>query len=443
MRVPGRVGGRPFLSLESHAGEQAASRWVYRRHPHAELADAVRQRRRETIRAVDQSKRRDLPIRQTRRRRRIRRIGIDVVRAAPGRPWATVTFAIGRGEDRPARHVVVDHAVDQAVQVVALAQELGANRRGLCRGHPVRQRLLVNANQLGRQHERREVHDWDHRHDAVVVGRIALHHGQSLASTLRGPDEVAEARPLAIHTLDDEERRVVRLLELHVREVLDGFVVGRPVVVRAGGACASGVSAGGPATAAERGLMARVAAVANVAGSEIGVRQLGNDAVHATTAALDGAVVPGRGQDHPEVDRPGAGRLVDRRHRTVDHALRGGRALASGGSRSPGRGVHCHGADRLTDCRRWNGADLLRRAVGLGDHLVRAERRQFGSGRLNRRRGRRLRPGPRGQQASRGENESQGGHTRTAASHVGLSQGMSGFGSETLPSGATSVIGPE
>ena len=152
--------------------------------------------------------------------------------------------------------------------------------------------------------------------------------------------------------------------------------------------------------------MARVAAVANVAGSEIGVRQLGNDAVHATTAAMDGAVVPARGKDHAEVDRAGAGRLVDRRHRTVDHALRGGCALASGGSRSPDRGVHRHGGDGLTDCRRWNGADLLRRAVGLGDHLVRAERRQFGSGRLNRRRGRRLRPGPHGQQAqSRRERE--------------------------------------
>ena len=204
---------------------------------------------------------------------------------------------------------------------------------------------------------------------------------------------------------------------------------------------ASGVTARRTASAAKGRLMAGIAAVANVAGPEIGVRQLRNDAVHATAAAMDGAMVPARGQDDAEVDRAGAGRLVDRRHRTVDHALRGGRALASAGA-----GVQT-AVFTVTAATGSPIADagmvpiFSDRAVGLGDHLVRAERRQLRSGRLNRRRGRRLRTGPSGQQASRGKNESQGGHARTAANHVGLSQGEVGACSETLPSDAGSDRG--
>ena len=70
--------------------------------------------------------------------------------------------------------------------------------------------------------------------------------------------------------------------------------------------------------------MARVAAVANVAWPEVGVRQLWNDAVHAAAAAMHGAMIPARRKDNAEVDRARAWRFVDRRHGPVDDALGGG-----------------------------------------------------------------------------------------------------------------------
>ena len=62
----------------------------------------------------------------------------------------------------------------------------------LGRRHPVGDRLLVDANQLRREHQRREVHDRNVGDDAVVVGGIALRDGQRFASALRRADVVVE-----------------------------------------------------------------------------------------------------------------------------------------------------------------------------------------------------------------------------------------------------------
>src|SRR5207249_653283 len=73
----------------------------------------------------------------------------------------------------------------------------------------------------------------DNRHvrcNAVVIVWIALRNSQRLASTLRCPDEVIELRPFTISTLNKNHRRVVSLLQLHVAQVLDGFVTESPVI---------------------------------------------------------------------------------------------------------------------------------------------------------------------------------------------------------------------
>ena len=68
-------------------------------------------------------------------------------------------MAVGRTlahvEDGAARHVVIDDAVRESVELVALADELAANRFDLRRSHPVRQRLLLNADQLRAQASRK------------------------------------------------------------------------------------------------------------------------------------------------------------------------------------------------------------------------------------------------------------------------------------------------
>ena len=130
---------------------------------------------------------------------------------------------------------------------VALPHELAANGVHLGRRHPVRQRLLVDANQLGRQHQRREADDRHVRGDAVVVGRIPLRDGQRLAAALRRADVVVEPRPLTVRALDDDHRRVVRLLHLRVAEVLDRLVVQRPVVCRVGSGARGGRRRAAPA----------------------------------------------------------------------------------------------------------------------------------------------------------------------------------------------------
>ena len=89
----------------------------------------------------------------------------------------------------------------------------------------------------------------DDRHvgdDAVVVGRIALRDGQRFASALRAADVVVEARTFAIDALHDDHRGVVRLLHLHVAEVVDGLVVERPVVATAGSAARRATTRGAP-----------------------------------------------------------------------------------------------------------------------------------------------------------------------------------------------------
>ena len=54
-------------------------------------------------------------------------------------------------EDRAARHVVVDDAVREAVEGVALPHELAPDGVDLGGAHPVGERLLMNPNQLWRQ----------------------------------------------------------------------------------------------------------------------------------------------------------------------------------------------------------------------------------------------------------------------------------------------------
>src|SRR5690606_19470226 len=121
-------------------------------------------------------------------------------------------------------------AVFEPVELVALADELGADRRSLAGGHPVGSRLFLDADQLRREHQGGEAEDRHVGNDAVVVGRITLRDGEGFAATLRTADVIVETRTFAVDALDDHHRRVVRLLHLHVAEVPDGLVVQRPVV---------------------------------------------------------------------------------------------------------------------------------------------------------------------------------------------------------------------
>ena len=126
--------------------------------------------------------------------------GSTSVRAALRRPRMAVRRALADVEDRPARHVVVDDAVRQAVERVALPHELAADRVDLRPRHPVGRRLLLDADQLGREHQRREIDDRHVGGDAVVVGGIPLRDGQRFAPALRRADVVVEPRPFAVYT---------------------------------------------------------------------------------------------------------------------------------------------------------------------------------------------------------------------------------------------------
>ena len=281
-------------------------------------------------------------------------------------------MAVGRAaaqvEDRAAGHVVVHDAVDQAVEPVALPHELAADRVDLGRRHPVGRRLLVNANELGREHQRREVHDRHVGRDAVVVGRIALRDGQRFAAALRRADVVVEARALAVHALDQHHRGVVRLLHLRVAEVADRFVVERPVLI--------GRRGRRPAAAAERRqLVARVAAVGGEAalqqrrstGAELAAGEVRNDAVDAAAAHLRRPAVPRRRQDHAEVDR----RAPSARCRPARTRRRRGSAPAR--CRSP-RPTRPASVTLRTGSPMSVGAIVAtsdgRRAVGLGDDAI-------------------------------------------------------------------------
>ena len=82
----------------------------------------------------------------------------------------------------------------------------------------------------GRKHQGRETDNRHLRCNAVVVGRIALRDSQCLAAALRRTDKVVEPWPLTVQAFDENHRRIVSLLHLHVAEVLDCFVAESPVV---------------------------------------------------------------------------------------------------------------------------------------------------------------------------------------------------------------------
>ena len=99
--------------------------------------------------------------------------------------------------------------------------------------HPVGGGLLLNPDEFRGQHQRGEVHNRHVRRDAVVVGRIALRHRQRLAAALRGTDVIVVLGLRAVHALHQHHGGIVRLLHLHVAEVLDRFVIQPPVDPRA------------------------------------------------------------------------------------------------------------------------------------------------------------------------------------------------------------------
>ena len=160
---------------------------------------------------------------------RIGRIGIHVVRTTFGCPRLAPCRALLDVEDGAARLIVVDDPVGEPVEAVALAHELATDRIHLGARHPVGERLLLNPDEPGREHQRREVDDRDVRDDAVVVVGIALRDRQRLATALRRADVVVHGRLPAIRPLDEHHRRVAGLLHLHVAEVLDRLVNERPL----------------------------------------------------------------------------------------------------------------------------------------------------------------------------------------------------------------------
>ena len=257
-------------------------------------------------------------------------------------------------EDGAARHVVVDDPIDEAIEIVTLPHELAADRVHLGARHPVGHRLLLDADEPRRQHQRREVDDGDVGDDAVVVVWITLGNRQRFAPALRRADVVTDARPGAIHALDEDHRRVVGLLHLQVAEVLDRLVHEGPF----------------------RRVFHRVAGVAPVCDDALcrphrratTSAKVGNHAVHPAATELRGAQRPGGGKGDAEIDGPGCG--VDGRHRAVDRAERRCRVGRGRPLRLGQRDVRNRLADRGCRNRR---AQLRGRAVRLSDRLALAE----------------------------------------------------------------------
>jgi len=199
-------------------------------------------------------------------------------------------------EDCAAGHVVVDHAVRKAVEFVALAHELAADRVDLGRRHPIGQRLLLNADQFRRKHQRGEAEDRDLGGDAVVVGGVALRHSQSFAAALRGAEEIVVPRVLAVGALDQNHGGVVRLLELHVAEIGDGLVIDGPLVGGRIGGAKTGCAGHAHPPAAHSEAAHLVARIATVGGETLrkqrrpaatdAAGQHRNRAVHAAPAQL-------------------------------------------------------------------------------------------------------------------------------------------------------------
>jgi hypothetical protein len=88
-----------------------------------------------------------------------------------------VPCALAYIENGAARYVVIDNAVRQTIELVALAHKLAAYGIYFRGCYPIGGRLLVNPDQHRSKHQAREVHNGNIRHDAVIVVRIARSHG--------------------------------------------------------------------------------------------------------------------------------------------------------------------------------------------------------------------------------------------------------------------------
>ena len=149
-------------------------------------------------------------------------------------------LAVAYVENRPATVVVVDDAVVEAIKTVALAHELRGDCPALVLGHLPFKQGLAATDGSRRLHEAVEPYHWHVRCDAVIVGGVTLCDGQPLAASLRTAHEIAIFGLLAIEALDEDLRRIVRLLQLRKPEVPDGFVIEGPLDILN---CVSGVAA--------------------------------------------------------------------------------------------------------------------------------------------------------------------------------------------------------
>jgi len=264
-------------------------------------------------------------------------------------------LALFHVEDGSAGHVVVDDAVNEAIQFVALTHELAANGIDLSGGDPVRLRFFMDADQRGTEHQRREADDRHIGGNAVVVVRIALGHGQSFSSALRGSDEVVVLGLASVQPLDQHHRGIMRLLELHVTQVPNRLLVQRPVVGSPVTSCRS---------APEAHLVAGVAAISHEALRKRATRQHRDRAVHASATHLYSTAVPrGRKRDL-EVDRFRGGGMIHRRHRAIHAAP--GRGISP--RRIPSGGTQCDPGDWLPDSgNRDTVAEFCGGAVSLRD----------------------------------------------------------------------------
>ena len=345
MRMVLRVGRCPFLSFESRVHDEAASGGIGGRNPHAEGLQSMSQRRGELVAAINDFQCGDLPIGKTCRGRGVGRIRIGVIGTPFGGPRIASRRPLAQVEDRAASHVVIDDAIGESVKLVALPDELRANRFRLRRRNPIGRWLFLDADQLGTKHERGEADNRNVGRNAVVVGRIALRHGQRLASALRAADVIVIDRASAIETLHENHCGVVGLLHLHVAEVLYGFVAECPVVTRW---CTRGGCPARPRT--EAALL--VSGIASV-GREPELQQIrcftggqvGNRAVHPTASKLHRMPRPGSRKHDTKIDGASVRTLVDWGHRAIDGAIRGS-GTSSG--HPPGRGKRNSG-DRFTD----------------------------------------------------------------------------------------------
>ncbi len=272
----------------------------------------------------------------------------------------TVWLALFHIEGFAASHVVVDDSVDEAVEFVALPHELAADGIDLRGSDPVRLRLFVNADQRRPQHQRREANDRHVGGDAVIVVRISLGNGQSLAASLRSSDEVIVLGFAPVQALDQHHGGIMRLLQLHVAEIADRLFVQRPIVGRGFGWRCSPRRA-----SAEACLMAGVAAIGHIALRERRARQHRDRAVHAAASQLHGAAVPRRGKCDLEIDRFGLSPRDPQAPWTPFTLHHAGRIPSR---RIPARRVEGHTGHRLSDRGNRDAvAEFRRGAVGLGD----------------------------------------------------------------------------